>query len=196
MCTAHSGTATAEKGDELRNRSPIRNARWKVAVGAALACILTVAGAAAAQTDGSRQNGFYLVEAEAPNVAALPRPNSEQQIVKYSNRFIRDSAPQPPRYLLLPRKADVVIELAREPELTTRGANGFPELRLELTVEAARALEELTRQHTGERIAFVIDGEPVTVHKIRSVITDGHFRLTRCTDAACQYIDSRLRTDQ
>jgi preprotein translocase subunit SecD len=63
---------------------------------------------------------------------------------------------------------------------------------LELTPEAGSKLEKLTREHLGGRVAFVIDGEPVTLHKIRSVITGGQFRLSRCTDTACQYIYGRL----
>jgi preprotein translocase subunit SecD len=76
--------------------------------------------------------------------------------------------------------------------LLKEGQNGFPELRLELRAEAARRLETLTREHLGGRVAFVIDGEPVTLHKIRSVITGGQFRLSRCTDTACQYVYGRL----
>ena len=65
-------------------------------------------------------------------------------------------------------------------------------MRLELSLDAAGKLEKLTREHLGGRVAFVIDGEPVTLHKIRSVITGGQFRLSRCTDTACRYIYGRL----
>jgi hypothetical protein len=41
-------------------------------------------------------------------------------------------------------------------------------------------------------VVFVLDDEPVTLHKIRSVITGGQFRISRCTDTACQYIYGRL----
>ena len=67
---------------------------------------------------------------------------------------------------------------------------------VELTPEAARQLEKLSREHLGERVAFVIEGEPVTIHRIRSVISDGKFRLSRCTDKACQYIYGRLTTSR
>jgi preprotein translocase subunit SecD len=140
----------------------------------------------------ARQAGFYLVAAEAENAAALPAAKGDQRVVRYDYRHLREGERGRPLYLLLPKVADVPLVLAKAPELLMEGENGFPELRLELTVDAARRLEALTREHLGDRVAFVIDGEPVTLHKIRSVITGGQFRLSRCTDTACQYIYGRL----
>jgi hypothetical protein len=39
---------------------------------------------------------------------------------------------------------------------------------------------------------MVVDGEIVTVHKIRSIITGGKVQITRCTDNACEVIRSKL----
>ena len=139
-----------------------------------------------------RQAGFYLVVAEAESAAALPAASVEQQVVRYDYKYLRENERGDPRYLLLPKTADVPLMLARTPELQKKGGNGFPELRLELTPEASSKLEKLTREHLGGKVVFVLDGEPVTLHKIRSVITGGQFRLSRCTDTACQYIYGRL----
>ncbi len=136
--------------------------------------------------------GFYLVLAEADSSAVLPATRTDQQIVRYDYRFLRNSEQDIPRYFLLSKIADVPLALSKTPELQEKGDNGFPELRLELTSEAASNLEKLTREHLGGKVVFMIDGEPVTLHKIRSVITGGHFRLSRCTDTACQYIYGRL----
>jgi preprotein translocase subunit SecD len=140
----------------------------------------------------NRQVGFYLVAAEADSVVKLPAPSTEQRLVRYDYKFLRDTERGKPLYLLLPKNADVSLMLSKTPELKDKGENGFPELRLELTPEAANKLEKLTREHLGGKVAFVIDGEPVTLHKIRSIITGGQFRLSRCTDTACQYIYGRL----
>ncbi len=139
-----------------------------------------------------RKTGFYLVLAEGARAAALPPASVGQQIVHYDSKYLREIERGEPRYLLLSKTADVPLILARTPELQIKGENGFPELRLELTPEASSKLEKLTREHLGVELAFVIDGEPVTLHKIRSVITGGQFRLSRCTDKACQYIYGRL----
>jgi preprotein translocase subunit SecD len=165
---------------------------WKAGIGVVFGGALLLASSAGAVDGEKRQAGFYLVAAEAPNATALPAPTNEQQVVRYDQKFLRDPEPAQARYLLLPKKADVILMLAKAPALEAKGANGFPELRLELTAEAAGSLEKLSREHLGQTVAFVIDGEPVTIHKIRSVITGGQFRLSRCTDNACQYIFGRL----
>jgi preprotein translocase subunit SecD len=143
-----------------------------------------------------RQTGFYLIAAEAATPDALPAPSNKQQVVRYDYKFLRNTDSTQPRYLLLPRKPDVLLILAKAPELNQKGENGFPEIRLELTPEAARDLEKLTREHLGQQVSFMLDGEPITIHKIRSVISDGQFRLSRCTDTACQYIYGRLKSNQ
>jgi preprotein translocase subunit SecD len=166
--------------------------RARMAVGVLLGCMLLGLGNARAADAEKRQAGFYLVAAEAESAAALPAASGEQRIVRYDYRHLRESERGQPLYLLLAKSADVPLVLARAPELRNDGENGFPELRLELTPESASRLEKLTREHLGGRVAFVIDGEPVTLHKIRSVITGGQFRLSRCTDTACQYLYGRL----
>jgi hypothetical protein len=136
--------------------------------------------------------GFYLVLADGPTAQALPAPTADQQVVRYDYKYLQETERGAVRYLLLPRRASVPLDLAAAPALQEKGANGFPEIRLELTRESARALESLTREHLGQQVAFVIEGEPVTLHRIRSVITGGQFRLSRCTDHACQYLYGQL----
>jgi preprotein translocase subunit SecD len=166
----------------------------RMGIGAVVWFMLISAGFTAGVCGDKRQTGFYLIVAETATPAALPAPNSEQQVVRYEYKFLRNTDSTQPRYLLLPRKPDVPLVLAKAPELNQKGENGFPDIRLELTTEAARSLEKLSREHLGRQIAFMLDGEPVTIHKIRSVISDGQFRLSRCTDTACQYIYGRLKS--
>ena len=143
-----------------------------------------------------RQVGFYLVIAEADSATALPIARTDQQIIRYDYKFLRNTEHEKPRYFLLSRIVDVPLILNKTPELQEKGENGFPELRLELASEAASNLEKLTHDHLGGKVVFMIDGEPVTIHKIRSAITGGQFRLSRCTDTACHYIYGRLGEKQ
>jgi preprotein translocase subunit SecD len=62
--------------------------------------------------------------------------------------------------------------------------------------EAAADLERVSREHLGQTVALVVDGEVVTMHKIRSVISDGKVQVTRCTDNACQYLYTRLTKER
>jgi preprotein translocase subunit SecD len=156
-----------------------------------VACVLMATITEVAGQPEKHQTGFYLVAAEASTADALPAPNGQQQIARYDQKYLRDSEREPPRYLLLSRRPDVTLKLAKPPAIG-KGSKGFAELSLELTKEAAGDLERVSREHLGQRVAFVVDGEVVTTHKIRSVITGGQFRLSRCTDNACQYIFVRL----
>jgi preprotein translocase subunit SecD len=166
--------------------------RLLLAVGMLMTGLVPGSSALATAEGKAPQAGFYLIAAEAEAAGGLPVANANQRIVRYDYQHLREAERGKPVYLLLPKVADVPLMLAKVPDLQMKGENGFPELRLELTVEAAKQLETLTREHLGGKVAFAVDGEPVTLHKIRSVITGGQFRLSRCTDTACQYIYGRL----
>jgi preprotein translocase subunit SecD len=167
-------------------------AKGRAGVALVVALLSFAADRARAGDAGRQQAGFALVAAEAASEAALPAAKAQQRVVRYDYKRLREVERGEPLFLLLPKVPDVPLVLAKAPELKEKGDNGFPELRLELTPEAASRLEKLTREHLGEKVAFVVDGEPVTIHKIRSVITGGQFRLSRCTDTACQYIYGRI----
>jgi hypothetical protein len=156
-----------------------------------ISCALMSVVAQAASQPEKHPAGFYLIAAQAASAEALPRPTAEQQIARYDAKFLVPSERTPAKYLLLPRHPDVELKLAKAPDLE-KGENGFPELRLELTTQAAANLEKLSREHLGQTVSLLIDGEPITIHKIRSVITGAQFRLSRCTDNACEYIRGRL----
>jgi preprotein translocase subunit SecD len=165
------------------------------AAGLLVSWALAAGIAAGGEQPKEHQAGFYLIAAEAPSAGALPTPGSGQQVARYDQKFLRESERGAPTYLLLPKHPNVTLRLAAPPAIA-KGPNGFAELRLELTKEAAGDLEKLSREHLGETVSLMIDGEVVTRHKIRSVISGGEFRLSRCTDNACQYILGRLTAER
>ena len=65
-------------------------------------------------------------------------------------------------------------------------------LSVSLTRTNAEKAEAFTRAHLGGKIAMVVDGEIVTLHKIRSVITGGKLQITRCKDNACEILRAKL----
>lgn len=136
--------------------------------------------------------GFYLVIAESDSTSSLPNVKDDQQIVYYDYKYLLENERGKPRFLLISKFPDVPLMLSGTPELIEKSQNGFPELLFKLTPEASNALEELSREHLGGKIAFLINNEPVTLHKIKSTIVGGQFQLTRCTDTACRVIYGRL----
>jgi preprotein translocase subunit SecD len=164
----------------------------KIAIGTiVLTALLSVAAFCGGDADNAL-TGFYLIRGQADSANGVANTSAGFRVVRYDYRFLQETERETPVYLLLAKIPDVPLVLATTPELHQKGQNGFPELRLELTPEAATKLETLTREHLGQMVTFAIDGEPVTIHKIKTVITGGQFQLTRCTDTACQYIYGRL----
>jgi len=71
------------------------------------------------------------VHAEALAPEALPAPTAEQWVARYDYKFLRDEERGPPRHLLLGKRPDVPLLLAKPPE-KAKGAGGRTELLIEL----------------------------------------------------------------
>jgi len=74
----------------------------------------------------------------------------------------------------------------------TKDGEGKSILTVSLKRKYAERAEVFTRAHLGGRIVMIVDGEIVTLHKIRSVIVGGQLQITRCTDDACEVIRAKL----
>lgn len=147
--------------------------------------------ASSAQEDTGSDTGMFLILAEAGSKEDLRPLRLGEQAARYDYKFLRESEARPARYFILHEYADVPLDLA-EPVQSRQGQLGTTELSFTLTPEAAAAAERMSRENLGKNVALLIDGEVITAHKVRSVITDGRFVLSRCTDNACEYIRARL----
>ena len=161
-------------------------------VALAATALATVSGPAFALDEVGSDTGMFLILAEASSPEALRSPGPDEQVAKYDYKFLRDEERHPARYFILRKHADVPLELSG-PVKSWQGERGTTELSFTLTDEAAAAAERVSRENLGKKTALMIDGEVITAHKIRSVITDGRFVLSRCTDTACEYIRARLK---
>jgi hypothetical protein len=47
-----------------------------------------------------------------------------------------------------------------------------------------------------ERAVLVVDGEALTLHKIREAITSGKLQITRCNDNACERLLVKLKDNE
>jgi preprotein translocase subunit SecD len=65
-------------------------------------------------------------------------------------------------------------------------------LSVSLTHANAARAGAFTRAHLGGRIAMVVKGEIISLHKIRGVITEGNLQIARCQDNPCQAIRAKL----
>ena len=138
------------------------------------------------------QNGAYLIlrQASTPQDAQVEaRPNV---VIAYDrSKYSNAPANQPLEYIAIDPTDFVPLIIDTAPIMTKDG-QGKSVLSVSLTRQSADRAEAFTRAHLGAKIAMVVDGEIVTLHKIRSVITGGKLQITRCTDDACEVIRAKL----
>ncbi len=150
--------------------------------------------ALAAVTPATRalENGAYAVLREAPSDQEAGVEGPSQVVLRYDRRKYSDAPTNEPlTYVVLDAKDYVPLVIEGTPELKSDG-QGKSLLSVSLVRKNVKRAETFTRAHLGGRIAMVIDGEIVTLHKIRAVITDGKVQITRCTDNACEVLRSKL----
>lgn len=137
-------------------------------------------------------NGAYLVLREAPTPQDANTNSPTQGVLVYDRRKYSDAPPDEPlAYVAIDLTDFVPLIIEGTPEMQKDG-RGFSKLTVSLARQNADKLEAFTRSHLGGRIALVIDGQIITLHKIRSVVTGGKLQITRCTDNACQAIRAKL----
>jgi hypothetical protein len=137
-------------------------------------------------------NGIYAVLAEAATPTSSPNEGISPVVLAYDRKkFGLVPATEPLTYVTIERSRFVPLIVKGTPELQKDG-NGRSRLKISLAHEQAQALEDFTRAHLGGKIATVLDGEIITLHKIRSVIVGGEVQMTRCTDDACVIVRAKL----
>jgi hypothetical protein len=136
-------------------------------------------------------NGLYAVEGEAHEAPTSGAPHPERVVLPYDPMPVDGEASPPRRWVEIDRSSNVPL-IVQSASLTEEDARGLPFLSVTLDPRYTTRLEDFTREHLGGRAAVVLDGNVVTVHKVRSVLTDGKMQISRCTDRACTVIRSKL----
>ena len=148
--------------------------------------------AAGSPKESPLENGAYSVLREAPTPQDARVEGVPHAVLSYDRRKYSHAPPNEPlTYVAIDRRDYVPLIIEGTPELKPDG-QGKSVLTVSLSRKNAERVESFTREHLGGRIAMVVDGEIVTLHKIRSVITGGKVQITRCTDNACEVIRSKL----
>ncbi len=138
-----------------------------------------------------RANGIYAVLREGHTREEVRMEKVPHVILVYSRKYSDADKNEPPKYVALETSSFVPLVLAGPPE-THKDDRGWTSLNVTLAREHVKTLEEFTRTHLGGTVAIVIDGEIITMHKVRTVIQDGRAQITRCADDACETLRLRL----
>jgi len=130
-------------------------------------------------------DGFYGVRRVAESKEALMPLAGDEIIIKRSAMYLEPG--DKPEYVVITKEHFAPLSLKENPEKMkdeTGRTNIW--LNIKLTDDAAKKMEELTRANLGGRGTLVINGESITIHKIRAVITDGKMVISRCSGDACE----------
>jgi hypothetical protein len=136
-------------------------------------------------------NGFYSVLSEASSRAEVRADSIPNIVLVYDGRYVDSSQTASPSFVALDTVSFVPLILEGSPTANKDG-NGRTLLGVTLSRRYVKTLENFTKAHLGGRIAIVLDGEIITMHKIRSVISEGKVQITRCYDNACSVLLSKL----
>lgn len=126
-------------------------------------------------------DGIYLI---METYDTKPAGVAVGQVISYSHDFLDD--PEGEALFICVNPADYVpLNLSSAPEGVVQTDKRI-HLLLSLEGASAKRLAEFTTRYVNQEVAIVINGEAVTMHKIRTPITEGKLQITRCTDHACE----------
>ncbi len=144
------------------------------------------------QTDTPpKQDGIYAVLREATTSKEAREGDAGCIVLPYDQKYTGAGPSDAIRYVAIDPASFVPMILEGAPEATKAG-DGKTILSVTLNKEYVKPLEDFTRKQLNGKIAILLDGEIVTLHKIRAVISEGKFQATRCTDNACEILRAKL----
>jgi preprotein translocase subunit SecD len=139
--------------------------------------------------------GVYVVLRENRNEKeVLPLKDGEALVVN-RYRYVKKEDREPLLFVVVRSSPDVDLALAEKPKAVKEGEQ-VVRILLKLKPRAAAALERVTTDGRGKQIAIVLDGEVVTMHKIREVIKGGQVQISSCAAGAAKYLLKQLQAHQ
>jgi preprotein translocase subunit SecD len=185
------------RGENMRLEMPLRYAPWRT-----LLLVVVIACAActrpadqrkeiSSNSTGPSHNGIYAVLIEAATREEAQGGDTRRVVLPYEKKYTDSGPGEPLKYVAIDPSSFVPLILEGAPE-SKKDGGGKTILSVTLKKEYVKALEDFTRAHLGGKIAILLDGEIVTLHKVRSVISEGKFQVTRCTDNACEVLRAKL----
>ncbi len=139
-------------------------------------------------------NGIYLVERWTVEKDDLFPLFENETFYEYDeSKFfeLADEEKQPLKYVALSQTEFIPFELEKRPQAIAKDDGRF-DVGLTFSKPMSDRMAAFSRKYLGRQVATVIDGEVLTLHKIRSIIDGGKLQITRCTDRGCELILSRL----
>lgn len=137
------------------------------------------------------EDGIYLIERTGDNNKETYPLSSNERRIEFNKEFI-EKTDQSSKYIVINIEEYAPLQLREQP--TTQHQDGNRKrLMLTLADKAKLQLKDFTTKHINKLTTIVVNGEALTMHKIRTVIDGGHLQITRCTDDACELLYVQLQ---
>jgi hypothetical protein len=155
--------------------------------------ILILSGASYSQTDSGKtiRDGLYLI-VRVDTIESKPDTlSSNEKAIFFSKMFEEFNNDEFTR-IIIDTTEFVPLELEKPP-VTEKETDQKKKLLLSLTKEVSEQLKTFTAKYLMRHVALVVDGEALTMHKIKVAITSGELQITRCNDNACEKLFVKLK---
>jgi preprotein translocase subunit SecD len=127
---------------------------------------------------------LYLVINTGTDTTSFDSLTRNQLVIKLNELFIEDNEDAHIRFLIDTTEY-VPLELDKAP-VSEAQTEQKKKLMLSLTPSASEILKNFSSRHVMQKVVIVVNGEALTMHKVREPITSGQLQITRCTDNACE----------
>jgi len=137
------------------------------------------------------KDGLYLISKIDTNSTAQSLLSSNESAVFFSKMFDEFNDEGFMR-IVIDTSDYVPLELDKSP-VSEQQTESKKKLLLSLTKEASEKLKLFTTKNVMKRVVLVVDGEALTMHKIKEPLTSGLLQITRCNDNACELLLIKLK---
>lgn len=137
------------------------------------------------------KDGLYLITTIDTLEARKTSPKSNEKEVRFSTLFEEYNSGEYIR-LIVDTTQYVPLELQTAPSAEQQTEHK-KKLLLTLTKQASEQLITFSTHYVNKHVALIVDGEALTMHKIRVPITSVQLQITRCNDNACERLFVTLK---
>lgn len=137
------------------------------------------------------KDGLYLISKVDTNSNQLSKLSKNETVVFFSKMFEEFNDGNYQR-IIIDTTDYVPLELQKAPT-TEQQTENKKKLLLSLTDKSSEKLKSFTTKNVLKHVVIVIDGEVLTMHKIKEPLTSGLLQITRCNDNACEKLFIKLK---
>lgn len=153
--------------------------------------LFTIFATAISFSQNKLNDGLYLVNRIDTIAGQTSELSVNERDVYFSKMFEEYNTDEYAR-IIIDITQYVPLELETLPK-TEQQTEDKKKLLLSLTKEASEQLESFTTKHLMRMVTLLVDGEALTLHKIKAAITGGQLQITRCNDNACETLFVKLK---